>query len=137
MMSPFNIYLISAALFAYLECGEPVSKPDSWFYVHDIRLNMVKMSKGKDRQDGHLASGLLASNDPAHGNNDNPPVVSLTDIQNLLSGMEERIITNLAAQISANHATIAKHDQTIQAIETSVPPCLLLCYDNVILCNSV
>lgn len=75
---------------------------------------------GESRQDGDLASELLASNDPAYGDNDNPPAASLTDIQKLLTGMEERIITNLAAQISANHAAIAKHDQTIQAIETSM-----------------
>lgn len=87
---------------------------------------MVKTSKGKkadgseSRQDGDLASELLASNDPAHGDNDNPPTASLADIQKLLAGMEERIISSLAAQISANHAAIAKHDQTIQAIETSM-----------------
>ena len=46
--------------------------------------------------------------------------MSLTEIQKLLTGMEERIIANLTAQISSNHATIAKHDQTIQAIETAM-----------------
>lgn len=34
--------------------------------------------------------------------------------------MEEQIIANLKAQISSNHATMARHDQTIQAIETSM-----------------
>ena len=72
----------------------------------------------KSRQDVDLASELQASNDPAHGDND--AAASLTDIQKLLTGMEERIISSLTAQISANHATIAKHDQTIQAIETSM-----------------
>lgn len=52
---------------------------------------MVKTSKGKkgdeSRQDGDLASELLASNDPAHGDDDNPPTATLADIQKLLTGM--------------------------------------------------
>ncbi|KAK9540227.1 hypothetical protein VZT92_002693 [Zoarces viviparus] len=40
--------------------------------------------------------------------------------RNYWPALEERIITNLTAQISANHATITRHDQTIQAIETSI-----------------
>lgn len=75
---------------------------------------------GDGGEDGGLASDLLASKDSAHGDSGNNPAVSLADIQKLLAGMEERIITNLAAQISSNHAAIARHDQTIQAIETSM-----------------
>lgn len=71
------------------------------------------------RQDGGLASDLLASSGPPHGDSSNP-AVSLADIQKVLAGMEEQIIANLKAQISSNHTTIARHDQTIQAIETSM-----------------
>lgn len=49
----------------------------------------------------------LASKDPAQ-DDDDPPVASLEDIQKLLASMEERIITSLTAQISANHTTICQ-----------------------------
>lgn len=42
------------------------------------------------------------------------------DIQKLLTGMKKQIIANLMAQISSKYAIIARHDQTIQAIETTM-----------------
>ena len=84
---------------------------------------MGKKGKKADEsgKDGGLASEQLASNEPSEADNeDNPPAASLGDIQKLLMGIEERIITRLMAQISANHTAIARHDQTIPAIETSM-----------------
>lgn len=75
---------------------------------------MGKTTPTNGKKDGDLASELLASNDPAHGDNGNLPVKFLTDFQKLLTSMEAWIITSLVAQISADYAAIAKHDQTIQ-----------------------
>lgn len=88
----------------------------------NIQLVMVKKGKkgeNENGQDGGLAPEQLASNEHVQEEDDSP-AASLGDIQKLLAGMEERIISSLTAQISANHAAIARHDQTIQAIETSM-----------------
>jgi len=74
-------------------------------------------SESKQVHDGGLASDL-ASGDTTHGDGNGNPVLSLADMQKRLAGVEKRIINTLTAQISANHSTIARHDQTIQAIET-------------------
>jgi len=76
---------------------------------------------GKNKSESKLASDL-ASCDTTHGDGDGNgnPALSLADMQKLLAGMEERIINTLTAQILADHATIDRHDQTIQAIETSM-----------------
>lgn len=80
-----------------------------------------KKAENESGQDGGLALEQSASKGPDEDENeDNPPAASLGDIQRQLAGMEERIITSLTAQISANHAAIARHDQTIQTIETSM-----------------
>ncbi|TNN58857.1 hypothetical protein EYF80_030930 [Liparis tanakae] len=96
-----------------------------------IQFNMVKPnaarggkkpeSESKQVHDGDLASDL-AGGDTTHGDRhgSNTALFSLADMQKLLAGMEERIINTLTAQISANHATIARHDQKMQAIVTSM-----------------
>ncbi|TNN45251.1 hypothetical protein EYF80_044549 [Liparis tanakae] len=66
-------------------------------------------SESKQVHDGDLASDL-SSGDTTHGDGlGSNPALSLADMQKLLAGMEERIISTLTAQISANHATIARH----------------------------
>lgn len=77
-------------------------------------MGKTKPQSKKTEGDAELGA-TMASND-----GDGTTPVSLTDIQALLAGMEERIITNLTSQISTNHAGIAKHDETIQSIETSM-----------------
>ncbi|KAK1889820.1 Capsid protein VP1 [Dissostichus eleginoides] len=75
-------------------------------------------SDGGDEEGCGLAS--QASNNSAHGEVGNQ-ALSLSDIQKLLTGMEERIIGSLTAQITSNHhAAIIRHDETIQPIETSM-----------------
>ncbi|KAK1893399.1 Soluble pyridine nucleotide transhydrogenase [Dissostichus eleginoides] len=74
-------------------------------------------SDGGGEEGCELAS--QASNNSAHGEVGNQ-ALSLSDIQKLLTGMEERIIGSLTAQITSNHAAIIRHDETIQAIETSM-----------------
>ncbi|KAF3840336.1 hypothetical protein F7725_019053 [Dissostichus mawsoni] len=82
---------------------------------------MGRKTKKSDESDGggevgcELAS--QASNNSAHGEVGNQ-ALSLSDIQKLLTGMEERIIGSLTAQITSNHAAIIRHDETIQAIVT-------------------
>ncbi|KAF3856834.1 hypothetical protein F7725_017557 [Dissostichus mawsoni] len=73
-------------------------------------------SDGGGEEGCELAS--QASNNSAHGEVGNQ-ALSLSDIQKLLTGMEERIIGSLTAQITSNHAAIIRHDETIQAIETA------------------
>lgn len=80
---------------------------------------MVKKKDKKHDESEELAADPPASDDSAHGESDSP-AVSLADIQKLLTGMEERIITNLSAQIASNHAAVVKHSQAIQDIETSM-----------------
>ncbi|KAI4802734.1 hypothetical protein KUCAC02_006311 [Chaenocephalus aceratus] len=84
---------------------------------------MGRKNKKSDESDGGGEEGCelasQASNNSAHGEVGNQ-ALSLSDIQKLLTGMEERIIGSLTAQITSNHAAIIRHDETIQAIETSM-----------------
>ncbi|KAJ4939187.1 hypothetical protein JOQ06_028645 [Pogonophryne albipinna] len=77
----------------------------------------INDSDGGGEEGCELASH--ASNNSAHGEVGNQ-ALSLSDIQKLLTGMEERIIGSLTAQMTSNHAAIIRHDETIQAIETSM-----------------
>lgn len=60
---------------------------------------------------------MQASQDKQHAN-DAP--LSLKDMEKLLKSMEDRIIAKLSDQLSADRATIDRHDQTIQHLETSL-----------------
>ncbi|KAL3045290.1 hypothetical protein OYC64_013535 [Pagothenia borchgrevinki] len=82
---------------------------------------MGRKTKKSDESGGEEGCELAsqASNNSAHGEVGNQ-ALSLSDIQKLLAGMEERIIGSLTAQITSNHAAIIRHDETIQAIETSM-----------------
>ena len=46
-------------------------------------------------------------------------LLTLTDMEKLLTSMEERIIAKLSAQLSAERAIIDQHHETIQQLETS------------------
>lgn len=47
-------------------------------------------------------------------------MLTLPDMERLLTSMEERIIAKLSAQLSANRAIIDQHHESIQQLETSV-----------------
>lgn len=67
--------------------------------------------------DNHDAGSQANQNEP-HAANNTP--LTLADMEKLLNSMEDRIITKLSAQLSADRATIDRHDQTIQQMETSL-----------------
>ena len=46
-------------------------------------------------------------------------LLTLPDMERLLTSMEERIIAKLSAQLSAEGAIIDQHHETIQQLETS------------------
>lgn len=46
--------------------------------------------------------------------------LTLPDMERLLTSMEDRIITKLSAQLSANRAIIDQHHESIQQLETSL-----------------
>ena len=81
---------------------------------------MSSKDKPKGKKSENKNSGKELASNQASNVDEESRQVSLTEIQKLLSGMEEIIIANLTSQISSNHATIAKHDQTIQEIETAM-----------------
>lgn len=60
---------------------------------------------------------MLTSQDESHASN---PPLTLADMEKLLKAMEDRIITKLSDQLATDHATIERHDQTIQSMETSL-----------------
>lgn len=60
---------------------------------------------------------MQASQDKQHAN-DTP--LTQADMGKLLKSMEDRIIAKLSDQLSADQATIERHDQTIQHIKTSL-----------------
>ena len=78
-------------------------------------------SDGGDEDGCGLAS--QASNNSAHGEVGNQ-ALSLSDIQKLLTGMEERIIGSLTAQITSNHhAAIIRHDEQTPPLKSLMPHC--------------
>ncbi|KAK1894097.1 LINE-1 retrotransposable element ORF1 protein [Dissostichus eleginoides] len=80
---------------------------------------MGRKSKKSDDSDGGGEEGCELASQSSNNSVGNQ-ALSLSDIQKLLTGMEERIIGSLTAQITSNHAAIIRHDETIQAIETSM-----------------
>lgn len=80
---------------------------------------------GKTRKQNQLATeqsptesdDMLTSQDEQHAS-DSP--LTITDMEKLLMAMEDRIITKLSDQLSAGRATIERHDQAIQDMETSL-----------------
>ncbi|KAK1887854.1 Cell division protein ZipA [Dissostichus eleginoides] len=56
-----------------------------------------------------------ASQNEEHAANHAP--LTLADMEKLFLSMEERIISKLSVQLSADRATIDRHDQTIQGME--------------------
>lgn len=76
----------------------------------------LKKAENESGQTDELVSERLASK----SSTDDCAVDSPKDIQTPITGMEGRTIQSTTTQISANHAAIAKFDQTSQVIETSV-----------------
>lgn len=68
-------------------------------------------------EDSHDA-GIQANQNEPHAANNAP--LTLADMEKLLNSMEDRIIAKLSVQLSADRATIDRHDQTIQHMETSL-----------------
>lgn len=60
---------------------------------------------------------MLTSQDEQHAS-DAP--LTLGDMEKLLKAMEDRIVTKLSGQLASDHATIERHDQTVQNMEASL-----------------
>lgn len=76
-----------------------------------------KQSQPTPEQSPSKCDDMLTSQDEQHASNS---PLTLADMEKLLKAMEDRIITKLSDQLSADHATIERHDQTIQGMETSL-----------------
>ena len=78
---------------------------------------MGRKAKKSDESDGGGEEGCelasQVSNNSAHGEVDNQ-ALSLSDIQKLLAGMEERIIGSLTAQITSNHAGTMRQSRPLK-----------------------
>ncbi|KAK1904349.1 LINE-1 retrotransposable element ORF1 protein [Dissostichus eleginoides] len=59
-----------------------------------------------------------ASQNEEHAANHAP--LTLADMEKLFLSMEERIISKLSVQLSADRATVDRHDQTIQGMEVAL-----------------
>lgn len=84
---------------------------------------MGKYNKTSSQPTGKLSSEssqsdeMQVSQGKQHANN---APLTLVEMEKLLKSMEDRIKAKLSDELSADQATIDRHDQTIQHIETSL-----------------
>lgn len=84
------------------------------------------MGKSNKKQNQSTEGTTEDSHDVGRQANQNEPhtasnaPLTLADMEKLLNSMEDRILAKLSAQLSADRATIDRHDQTIQHMEMSL-----------------
>lgn len=99
----FNTVNLSKLCGSALNMGKPTKK-----------LNQPTEGTPEENQ----SVGTQANQNEQHAASNAP--LTLADMEKLLNSMEDRIIAKLSVQLSADRATIDRHDQTIQQMETSL-----------------
>lgn len=83
-----------------------------------MRKPSKKPHQHTEEQPSENSQGDGAQANEQHATSNAP--LTLADMEKLLKSMEDRIVAKLYDQLSADRATIDRHDQTIQHMETSL-----------------
>lgn len=83
-------------------------------------MQQATKKKSKETKQQTTDANVALKEKLADPDTDASKLLTLPDMERLLTSMEERIIAKLSAQLSANRAIIDQHHESIQQLETSL-----------------